>query len=176
MPSPYDLLSNPRRFRNLKIAAILALILLVVGSIMFRHLESRSTAVAPTPSATQIGPPNPDLVAPKALTPSAPVEDFGSSIHIALEAVDAFLRNDSARFAEIASPGIVSDVNQAPERQAGQKIIGSPRLIEPGPTQQTVRVSTTGGALILTMVIDRKDGPARWVVDDMKYDRPAGAA
>jgi hypothetical protein len=160
---------SPERMKLVAIGLAVLSIVLMVALTLNRATGGGGQDMAPAPVVSDepyTGPT--DLVPPSpAQEETSPTPDYGSSAGIALEAVNAFLLNDSARFAELAQPEAVEGINEAPARPAGQEVTGSVKTLLPGPTRQQVAVPTTDGNLVLDMVVI--DGA--WKVMSIEYGR-----
>lgn len=168
-------LENQKNYRVAFIVAIVILVLGMYGALSVRLIildqgkgASHSVQDQPKPQYTR----NPTLAPPTTGSQKAdkPV-DYGSSIPVALEVVDAFLKNDQTRFNRLAAPALASDVGGAELRPPNQKIVGKPEIIANGPTQQTVKVPTSTGDLELIMAIEFSDTGAQgaWIAQEMRY-------
>jgi hypothetical protein len=159
-------LDSPERLKYCASALAVTVVLLAITLTINRLPEATSgplpTASAePAPTDTRF---LPDTPAPDS---GSPLPDYGPSDQVALEAVAAFLRNDSPGFARLAQQEATETVNEAPARPAGARITGDVVLVLGGPTRQTVDVPTTDGPLRLDMVV--VDGS--WKVLDIEYAR-----
>jgi len=161
---------SPERMKLVAIGLAVLSVVLMVALTLNRVAGSgggRDMAPAPVVSDEPYTGPT-DLVPPSPAPEGAsPTPDYGSSAGIALEAVNAFLLNDSTRFAELAQPEAVEGINEAPARPAGQEVTGRVKTLLPGPTRQQVLVPTTDGDLVLDMVVI--DGA--WKVMSIEYAR-----
>jgi hypothetical protein len=159
------LFDNPQR---LKIVAAGTGALIVIMFIAFtltriQHLPSAN----PTPSASAESTADGLLPPSPAPEEGSPLPEYGPSAPIALEAVQAFLQGDHAKFARLGQPEAVESVNDAPQPPPGQEITGDVKTLLGGPTRQKVSVPTTDGDLVLDMVV--VDGA--WKVMSIEYDR-----
>lgn len=128
-----------------------------INGIKTHQPPTNNTWTTAEPVATGLLPPSP------ATEPAPATAEYGPSTPIALEAVQAFLQGDHARFAELAQAEAVESVNEAPT--PGGQISAPGRIVLGGPTQQQVLVPTTDGDLTLTMIV--VDGA--WKVAGMEY-------
>ena len=162
------LFDSPQRLRNAMLVVALVLAVLFASSLVARLSGTQTGAVAGSAPTSTPTPVNTDLIAPSPeITDVAPTLDYGPSTLIALEATDAYLDHDLAKFDGVAQPEAAESVNSAPAPRPGQKITGNAVITEPGPTQQTVHVPTTDGVLEMVMVIQGDE----WWVDSIKYVR-----
>lgn len=154
---------SPQRLKRVMLLTLLAIPTLLVLLTITRLQGLPDPAAQPSIDATT------ESTATGLLPPSpAPLDgpttpEYGPSTPIALEAAQAFLQGDRARFAELAQPDAVESVNEAPT--PGGRITGQARISLGGPTQQEVKVPTSEGELTLTMIV--VDGA--WKVAGMEY-------
>jgi hypothetical protein len=158
---------NPARLKRVGLAFTLTCLVLTVlltiarinGISQHRPPTTNNTWTTAEPTSTGLLPPSP-AVEPAPATPS-----YGPSTPIALEAVQAFLQGDHARFAELGQQNVVEAVNDSPT--PGGEITGPGKIHLGGPTQQVVLVPTTDGELTLTMIV--VDGA--WKVAGLEYSK-----
>lgn len=165
-----QILESPRRLIVTVIVAALGAVLGLGLALVIRsgggetRLDAQPARPGPTASPTddRLIPPTPEIT-----TESTPDVDYGSPAPIALEAVQAFLDNDHARFSSLATQEVVEAVNAAPDPRPGQAVLGDVETVLPGPTEQTMRIMTTDGTLEVVMTADAEVGG--WLVSDMRY-------
>ena len=154
---------NPRRMRRVALGIALAVLFLFLTATVAR-LKALPTLPAVTASTSPATTTTPQPQASRSQAFSAsPTPDYGSSLPIALEAVQAFLDGDHAKYSSLASQQAAEDANDAVV-DPGQVLTGAGKILLGGPTRQKVQVPTSMGKIILNMV--EVDGA--WTVDSME--------
>ena len=151
------ILGTPRRWLVTKVLVTFALFGLLVLSLSARYIGLREAAAPPQPPALASAPATPSGAASAVV-----VTPQGSSLSTSLVAAEAILKGDRRALATVAAPSVLRLIEDTPR---GDAIASAPRIIEPGPTQQTVRIDTRKGHLDLVMAVSKSG----WIVTDVDY-------
>lgn len=163
---PRWVFDSPARLRLCAVGLAVAVVILLVSLMTIRLSAGSDGSAEPLPSAsptvvnTEMVPPTEAATA----TPN-PQPSYGSSIPIALVAVEAWLQGDYQRFETVAQPAALEAVVDSGVNPPGGKVNGEVETLEGGPTQQTLQVPTSGGPMELVMVISGE----RWQVQSIRY-------
>lgn len=151
------ILGTPRRWRVTKVLVTLTLFALLAVSLTARYIGLQEAAAPPQPPALASAPAtSPEAASGVVVTPQ------GSSLSTSLVAAEAILKDDRRALATVAAPSVLRLIEDTPRSDA---IASAPRIIEPGPTQQTVRIDTRKGHLDLVMAMSKSG----WIVTDVDY-------
>lgn len=150
------ILGTPRRWRVTKVLVTLTLFALLAVSLTARYLGLQEAAAPQPPALASAPATSPEAASGVVVTPQ------GSSLSTSLVAAEAILKGDRRALATVAAPSVLRLIEDTPRSDA---IASAPRIIEPGPTQQTVRIDTRKGHLDLVTAMSKSG----WIVTDVDY-------